>query len=164
MNALPLHPAIVHVPLGLAVVAPLLAVAMTIAIRRGALPRASWLVVVGVQALLFCGALAALGTGEQDEERVEERVAERVVERHEASAERFVWSAGATLAVGTAVLLLRSNPATATLMAATSLATVVTAGVGLQVGHTGGAIVHGPSGAGATADAAAHAAREPDDD
>ena len=151
MNGLPLHPAIVHLPLGLAVVAPLLALGIAIAIRRGALPARSWLIVVGLQAALFAGGLAALRTGEQDEERVEDRVAESVIDRHEALAERFVWSAGGTLALGTAVLVLRSHPATAGLMAATTLATLVTAGAGLQVGHTGGAIVHGPSGVAATA-------------
>ena len=151
MNGLPLHPAIVHLPLGLALVAPLLALGIAIAIRRGALPARSWLIVVGLQAALFAGGLAALRTGEQDEERVEDRVAESVIDRHEALAERFVWSAGGTLVLGTAVLVLRSHPAAAGLMAATTLATLVTAGAGLQVGHTGGAIVHGPAGTAATA-------------
>jgi len=163
MNGLPLHPAIVHVPLGLAVVIPLLALGLAIAIRKGALPRRSWIVVVALQAVLFAGGLYALRTGEQEEERVEDRVAESAIERHEALAERFVWSAGATLALGAAVLVLRSHPATAGLMAATTLATVVTAGAGLQVGHAGGAIVHGSTSAGATSDGSPPA-REEDDD
>lgn len=164
MNGLPLHPAIVHLPLGLAVVAPLLALGIALAIRRGALPPRSWVIVVGLQAMLLGGGVLALRSGEQDEERVEDRVAESAVERHEALAERFVWSAGGTLALGAAVLVLRSPAATATLMAATTLAAVATAGLGLQVGHAGGAIVHGPGGtAVATADAAA-GARERDDD
>jgi hypothetical protein len=163
MNGLPLHPAIVHLPLGLAIVAPLLALGIAIAIRRGALPAKSWLIVVGFQAAVFVGGLAALRTGEQEEERVEDRIAESVVDRHETFAKRFVWSAGGTLVLGAAALVLRSHPATATLMAATTLATVVTAGAGLQVGHTGGAIVHGPAGTGATATDDATDARERDD-
>jgi uncharacterized membrane protein len=151
MNGLPLHPAIVHLPLGLAVVIPLLAVAITVAVRRGALPARSWLIVVGLQAVLVAGSFVALRTGEQEEERVEDRVAERLVERHEELAERFAWSAGGTLASGAAVLALRSHPATTTLMAATTLASLVTAGTGLQVGHAGGAIVHGPGGIGTAA-------------
>ena len=163
MNDLPLHPAIVHLPLGLAIVAPLLALAIAVAIRRRALPATSWLIVVGLQAILFAGGLASLRTGEAEEERVEDRVAESAIERHETLAKRFVWSAGGTLALGAAALVLRSHPATATLMAATTLATVVTAGAGLQVGHSGGAIVHGPAGA-ATASSDAAGARERDDD
>ena len=159
MNDLPLHPAIVHVPLGLAVVAPLLAFGIALAIRRGALPSRSWLIVVGLQAVLFCGGLLALRTGEQEEERVEERVAKSALDLHEAQAERFVWTAGGTLVVSAAALVLRSHAATAALMAATTLATVVTAGVGLQVGHSGGAIVHGSSGIGTTS-----GVRERDDD
>jgi len=152
MNGLPLHPAIVHVPLGLAVVVPLLALGLAIAIRKGMLPRSSWVIVVALQAVLVIGGLFALRTGEQDEERVEDRVAEQAMDRHEALGERFVWSAGGTLVLSAAVLVLRSNPATAVLMASTTLATLLTAGIGLQVGHTGGALVHGPASAGAMAD------------
>jgi uncharacterized membrane protein len=145
MNGLPLHPAIVHVPLGLAVVAPLLALGLAIAIRKGTLPRTSWAIVVVLQAVLFAGGLLALKTGEQDEERVEDRIAESAIERHEELAERFVWSAGGTLVLGTAVLILRSHVATSALMAATTLATVVTLGTGLQAGHAGGALVYAPA-------------------
>lgn len=151
MNDLPLHPAIVHLPLGLAVVVPLLALAIGVAVRRGALPLRSWLIVVALQAVLVAGGLFALRTGEQDEERAEDRVAESTLDRHEALAKRFVWSAGGTLVLGAAVLVLRSHPATATLMAATTVASLLTAGAGLQVGHSGGAIVHGPAGIAATA-------------
>jgi hypothetical protein len=143
MNGLPLHPAIVHVPLGLAVVAPLLALGLAIAIRKGTLPRRSWVVFVVLQAVLFAGGLLALQTGEQDEERVEDRIAESAIERHEELAERFVWSAGGTLVLGTAALIL-PNVATA-LMAATTLATFATLGTGLQAGHAGGALVYAPA-------------------
>jgi hypothetical protein len=163
MNGLPLHPAIVHLPLGLAVVVPLLALGVGIAIRRGALPHKSWLIVVALQATLVAGGLFALRTGEQDEDRVESRVAERTVEDHEALAQRFVWIAGGTLALAAAAQVLHAHPATATLMAATTVAATLTAGAGLQVGHSGGAIVHGPSGAAASAGSTAGRS-EPDDD
>lgn len=163
MNGLPLHPAIVHVPLGLAVVVPLLALGLAIAIRKGALPRRSWVVVVALQAILVAGGLFALRTGEQDEERIEGRVAEQAIDRHEALGERFVWSAGGTLVLSAAALLLRSNPATAVLMAATTLASLLTAGIGLEVGHTGGALVHGGASAGATSDGPPGAGAHDDD-
>ena len=164
MNGLPLHPALVHLPLGLALVVPLLALGITIAIRRGALPARSWLIVLAAQAMLVAGGLVALRTGEQEEERVEDRVTERTIERHETLAERFVWSAGGTLGLGAAVLVVRSHPATAALMAATTLATVVTAGAGLQVGHSGGTIVHGPGGLAATASGEIAGGDDHDDD
>ena len=164
MNGLPLHPAVVHLPLGLALVVPLLALGIAIAIRRGALPARSWLLVLALQAVSFAGGLLSLRTGEQEEERVEDRVAERAIERHETLAERFVWSAGGTLALGAAVLVVRSHPATTTLMAATTLAAVVTAGAGLQVGHSGGMIVHGPGGLAATASEQRAGGGERDDD
>jgi uncharacterized membrane protein len=39
MSNLPLHPALVHLPLGLAVILPLLALGLTVAARRESLQR-----------------------------------------------------------------------------------------------------------------------------
>jgi uncharacterized membrane protein len=169
VNDLPLHPAIVHLPLGLAAIAPLAAAAIGLAVWKSLLTKRSWAIVVALQAIVFLGGIAALKTGEQEEERVEERVAEQTIKRHEELGERFVWAAGATLAVSGAALVLASPAATAGLMAATTLATVLTAGLGYQVGHAGGAIVYGAGGLASGASAAGaggadSAARVADDD
>jgi len=146
MNTLPLHPAVVHLPLGLAAVMPLLAAGLAVAIWRGFLPRKVWSVVVVFQAVLFAGAVVALRTGEAEEERVEKRIAERTIERHEEMAEQFVWGAGVTLALSAAGMVLGTGHAPAALMAAATLATIITGGLGLRVGHAGGQLVHGPDG------------------
>lgn len=146
MNSLPLHPAVVHLPLGLAGVMPLLAAGLAIAIWKGFLPRKAWLVVVACQALLLSGAVVALRTGGAEEERVEKRIAERAIEQHEELAEQFVWGAGVTLAISAAGLVLGTGQVPMALMAAATLATVVTGGLGLRVGHAGGQLVHGPNG------------------
>ncbi len=49
----PLHPAIVHLPLGLAFLAPLLFLAVAVAVAREWIPKRAWLAVVVLQALLF---------------------------------------------------------------------------------------------------------------
>jgi hypothetical protein len=143
---LPLHPLIVHVPLGIAAVMPLVAAGIGLAIRRGRLPRIAWTVVVGLQAVVLSASLLAERTGEQDEDRVEKRVGKEAVHRHEEAAERFTWGAGTTLALGVAALAARSHPTTSALMAATTLATIVTTALGVQAGHAGGEIVHGAGG------------------
>jgi hypothetical protein len=146
-----LHPAIVHVPLGLAVVVPLVAAGLAVAVWRRWLPARSWAVVVGLQAMIFAGALLAMTTGRQEEERAEDRVPEAAMERHEARAERFVWAAGVTAAVSASALLAGAHPVAVGLMAATTGATAVTAALGLAAGHAGGALVHDPGGLSALA-------------
>ncbi|MCC7537952.1 MAG: hypothetical protein IT379_17130 [Deltaproteobacteria bacterium] len=144
----PLHPAIVHLPLGLAIIVPLLAVALTVAMWRDWLPKRAWLAVVGLQVLLVATGVMALRTGEQDEERVERIVAEQVLEAHEEAAAVFVWMAAATLAASVVVLLLKSDAARRWVSVGTSLATLVVAVLGIRVGHAGGELVyrHGAAG------------------
>jgi hypothetical protein len=145
MSSLPLHPAIVHLPLGLAAVVPLVAAGLALAIWRRWLPTRSWAVVVGLQATIFAGALLAMTTGRQEEERVEDRVPESAIERHEELAERFVWAAGVTAVVSMSALAAGAHPMAAGLMGATTAATAVTAALGFAAGHAGGALVYGPA-------------------
>ena len=92
MSTLPLHPAIVHLPLGLAFVVPLLAIGLLLAHRRRALPRAAFAILVGAQALLVAGGVVAMQLGDRDAKRVEPVAGEAVVETHEERAEAFVWA------------------------------------------------------------------------
>jgi hypothetical protein len=140
VQEMPLHPAIVHVPLGLSLVVPLLAAAVGFALFKGWIGKPTWLVIVALQAVVLVGGLAAMNTGEQEAEVVEKVVAEPLIEQHEEKAEAFVWSAGITLALAVVVLLL--GPRHAGIMAlVTALSAVVTLGLGYRVGHSGGELV-----------------------
>lgn len=142
MNGLPLHPAVVHVPIGLAVVAPLLALLGLFTAVRGAPRRPLWTLVASVHLLVVCGGLVALRTGEAEEERVERVVPETAIETHEARAERFVWLATAAAATAGAAALV---PAGALGTGAALVATVAsgaTAAGALWVGHSGGELVY----------------------
>jgi uncharacterized membrane protein len=148
MQGIPLHPAIVHLPIGVAVVVPLLAAAIGFALLKGWATKPMWLVVLALQAVVFVGGLAAMNTGEEEEEVVEKVVDERLIEEHEEKAEAFVWGAGITLALGAVVLVLgRSQVGIAALV--TALAATVTLGLGYRVGHSGGELVfkHGAAAA-----------------
>jgi hypothetical protein len=151
----PLHPAIVHLPLGLAVVVPLLALGLTVALWREWLPRRAWIVAVLLQAVLFGSALLASSSGERDEEAVEQVVAETAIEAHEEAAAVFTWGAGIALAATAVVLLLKSPVARRWGALGATAATAVVALLAVRVGHAGGELVyrHGA--------AAAHTAAAP---
>src|SRR5262245_37826998 len=95
----PLHPAVVHFPVALSALTPLLAALILLAVRSGRLPPQSWAVVVLLQALLFGGAWLAHETGHHEEERAERVVDEALIEEHEKAADWVEWMSGAGLAV-----------------------------------------------------------------
>lgn len=136
----PLHPAIVHFPIVLAVLAPLLAAAAFWAIRSGRLPRRSWVGVVILQAVLVGTAWMATETGEHEEDRVERVVAERHIDAHEEAAEQFLALALLVVPVAAAGLLAGTIGTVGRgLTIALSLAALIAAGV---TGHTGGELVY----------------------
>src|SRR5215471_7708483 len=109
VNTLPLHPAVVHVPLGLALVMPVLLAGLLWAVYTNRLPRAAWLVGLVLQGVLLGAALVALRTGEQDEERAEVRATEAQVDAHAHAARAFTWAAGATFAAAGLAFGLRTR-------------------------------------------------------
>jgi uncharacterized membrane protein len=150
----PLHPAVVHLPIALALLVPLLAFAALIAARAGWLPARAWAFVVLLQACLVGSAYVAIETGEDEEERVERVVAERHIEDHEERAERLLWGAGIVLLVGAAGLAPgRVGSLARPLGFALSLGVLALA---VDVGHSGGELVYRHGAASAyTSDASA---------
>jgi len=136
----PLHPAIVHLPIALAVLMPLAAAAGAVAIRLGFVPARSWLGVVALQLALVLGGWMALETGEEQEDRVERVVAERYIETHEERAEQFETAAAIALLVLAAGML--PGGAGGVARGVSVLATAVVLAAGVQVGHTGGELVY----------------------
>ena len=141
MPTVPLHPAMVHVPLGLAVIAPIVMTGLALALWRGLIPRRSWVVAVVLQGLLVAGGAVALRTGERDEKRVEQVVGKAAVEAHEQAAEVFVMAAAAVLAVTVLVLGLPGRAAAAAAATATVGALAVAA-LAYAVGSAGGELVY----------------------
>lgn len=142
MSGLPLHPALVHLPLGLALVMPLVALVLTWALWSRRAPRRTWAIVVALQAVLLAGALTALRTGEAEEDRVEGIVGEAALARHEAAAEQFVWASALTLALAAAALLLKDGRPMRAALVLTALASVIGTGLALRTGHAGGQLVY----------------------
>ena len=141
MGSLPLHPALVHVPLGLAFIAPLMALGVLVAFWKDRLPRKAWALVVGLQAVLVIGGFVAMRTGSGEENRVERVVSEQAIGQHEEAAEAFTWTAAVVLAVGMLALFLPAKAARAGAVVA-AVGMLVVAGLGVRVGHAGGQLVY----------------------
>jgi hypothetical protein len=146
----PLHPAVVHLPIALALLAPFAALLAALAIRAAWLPARAWAAVVLLQGLLVASAWAALETGEREEERVESVVRESRIEAHEKAAERFLPLAIGALVVSSAGLIAGRTGAFGRGATVAAAAGVLAAAV--AVGHSGGELVyrHGAASAYAT--------------
>lgn len=142
MGSLPLHPAIVHVPLGLAFIMPFLALGFAWALWTGRVRTRAWLVIALLQAVLVGAGLAATNTGEAEEDRVERRVPHAAIEQHEEYAELFVWGTAITFALMGLVLVVRPAGAVRALTGAAVLGTFAVAGLGVLTGHAGGQLVY----------------------
>mgnify|MGYP007047029097 CR=1 FL=1 len=161
---LPLHPMVVHLPMALAFVVPLVALSLLLAWYQSWLPARSWWVVVGLQAMLVGSALYAQNTGEIEEERVEDITGKDAIHEHEEAAELFTILAGVVLAFAVVGGALSGRSAGRWIAAAAAVGSLVVAGQGVVVGQAGGELVwvHGagkvqlkaPAGSDATAPAA----------
>lgn len=137
----PLHPALVHFPVVLAVLVPLAALAAVLLARHPTATRPAWLVVI-----LLAGGLAgtswlAIETGEREEDRVEEILtSEAALSRHEARADQFL--AMGMGVFGLSLVGLASGRIGRVGRTVAALASLVLVPGGLRVGHSGGELVY----------------------
>ncbi len=139
---LPLHPKLVHLPLGLAVAMPFVTAALWLAWQRGWVGRRAWWLAVLLGAMQALGGLAAAQAGHADEEIVERVVDEAAIEEHEEAGTVFTW-AGVGLFV---VMLLTGadrNERRARLLAGLCvLGSLGVLGLGVLAGEAGGRLVY----------------------
>jgi hypothetical protein len=140
MSSLPLHPAIVHVPLGVALVLPLAAAVLTIAVWKGKLPRVALAVVTGLLLVLVAGGFTAMTFGDRDAKQAALVAPRDAIEEHEEAADLFVWVAVGILALSVVPLLAPARLAPR-LGALVTVGTVVVAGLAVNVGEKGGDLV-----------------------
>ena len=136
----PIHPAIVHLPIALTLLLPLVIGGAHLLARRGFPIRTVWVGVVAGAALLGGSAWLAVETGEQQEERVEPVVRESALEAHEERASLFLGLAVGTLALSL-VGLAKDRVGKYGRVAAT-VASLFLLPAGWFVGHSGGELVY----------------------
>jgi hypothetical protein len=159
-----LHPIVVHLPIALAVVMPLLSAALVVAWWRGALPRRAWIVAIALHGVLVVTGLAALRTGGDDAETVERVVPEAAIEAHEEAAETFVAAAAAALILMLAAGLTRRDGVARVIAALSIVASLGVLGLGYRAGKAGGELVYRHNAAAAFTTGARPPAVHPRDD
>jgi len=137
---LPLHPAIVHLPIGLALIMPFLAAGIYFMVKTGRLAAGAWIIPVVLQVLVVAASFAAMQTGEHEEDQVEKVVAEEFIETHEDAAKLFMFSAVLSLLV-TAAGYFDLSLQNVIRMAAVAVLFVSAAAV-LYAGKLGGELVY----------------------
>jgi uncharacterized membrane protein len=142
MFGIPMHPAVVHVPLGIAVAMPVLAVLCAIGIVRGLLPARTWWLVLVLQVIMLGAAFVAMRSGEEDEESVEEIVAEEAIESHEDKAKQFVISINLAVVLSIATLATGALKVGRLILVLATLATFLNAGMAIRAGKAGGELVY----------------------
>lgn len=150
---------LVHLPIALAVLMPLVSLGLLIAWWRGALQRRTWFIAVALQAILVISAFVAIRSGEAEEDRVEQLVAEPAIEAHEEAAEGFLIAAGVVLAITLGAGLIRREGAARGVATVAFAGTLAVLGLGYRTGQAGGDLVyrHGAATAYTTAGAPGNA-------
>ncbi|HVP30243.1 MAG TPA: DUF2231 domain-containing protein [Myxococcota bacterium] len=151
----PLHPALVHLPIALATLLPLLAFLGALAIARGWLPVRSWACLVLLHAILVGSAWAAEEVGHREHEKVEDVVPREAIHEHEERGELVVVLSAATFLVTAAGLLGSRAGAVARGLAVLSGLALLVAVV--RAGESGGEVAYRYGGASVYREKAAEA-------
>lgn len=142
MDTFLFHPELVHLPIALGVLMPLVAGGLLLAWWRKWLPGRAWVVAIALQAVLVASGVMALRSGEAEEERVEPFVVDSAIEAHEEAAEAFVWASGGVLAIMALALVLSTRRSGSVAAAAATVGTVAVLGLGYRTGQAGGDLVY----------------------
>lgn len=136
----PLHPAIVHFPVVLAVLLPFVIGGALWRIAHGAAPRRAWLLPVLAAAALTASAWLALQTGKAQEDRVESVVPGDALHGHEEAAELLLALSVVVLLVAAAGLAGGAAGRAGRYVSLLGALAVLAAGT--RAGHTGGQLVY----------------------
>jgi uncharacterized membrane protein len=105
----PFHPIIVHFPLALTFVLPLLILIFAMMIKKNKMSHQAWLIIIGLQVLTTATGYVALESGEEAEEVAERVVNKKLIHEHEERAEVFVGSTVIALVISVAAFFLRKE-------------------------------------------------------
>lgn len=142
MDQVLFHPKVVHLPLALAVLMPLVTGGVLFAWWRGWFGRRVWVLVLVLQGVLVGSGAIAMNTGEREEERVEQIVTEEQIETHEEASEVFVWASAAVLVLMAVPLVLSEGRGRQASSLGAFLGTLVVFALGYQAGEAGGKLVY----------------------
>jgi uncharacterized membrane protein len=141
MFGLPMHPLLIHLPLVLAMLLPILAAWVFWKIRQPTGERRRiWTLWVGAQMVLAVSTFLASQAGEKDAEQVEKQVPEAALESHEEQGERFVFVTAGTAALSLAGYIPGPIGQSAQVLAL--IGSLGQLGLVLPLGHSGAVLVY----------------------
>ncbi|HXH31092.1 MAG TPA: DUF2231 domain-containing protein [Bacteriovoracaceae bacterium] len=105
----PLHPYIVHLPVALSYLIPILIIVFAQMIKKNKMAPAAWLVIIGIQLVITVTGYVALETGETEELAVDKLVSKKLIHEHEEASEIFVGSTVLALVVSIAAFFIRKE-------------------------------------------------------
>jgi len=139
----PLHPALVHLPLGLAIILPLLILIVSIGISKQWFNKGVWVLIVGLQLICMASGILSIETGEDEEATVQKVLAGELIAKHEDMAKAFTVCAGITFASALiGFIFIRKKKVFSLCSLATLLLSLATLGLAMQTGHLGGKLVY----------------------
>jgi uncharacterized membrane protein len=136
------HPKVVHFPIALGVLMPLVSAVLVLAWWRGWLPARAWALAVGLQALLLISGFTAIRSGGAEEEMVERVVDGRFIHEHEEAAEGLVWASGIVLAIMVLSLATAKKRGGLPLAGLSVIGTLVVLALAFRTGDAGGNLVY----------------------
>jgi len=139
---MPLHPAIVHIPVALALLLPLLIPLAAFLWSRNRESRTPFVFVAVLCATMAVSAFMAKQTGEDEEDTVETIVAKSHIHDHEEEADIFFFMAVGMTLLGLGTVAATKSKAAIPLTAALWLLSAVAAYQAYRTGEAGGELVY----------------------
>lgn len=137
----PFHPLIVHLPIALAIILPILILVFAFMIKTQKMSQQAWLVIIGLQIAATVSGYVALDSGEQEEHQVSKVLDKKLIHHHEESAEIFVGSTVLALVISIAAYFLRKE-IQFYLQLGVALIAVVSCFLVYRTGSSGGELVY----------------------
>lgn len=137
----PVHPLIVHFPIVLTFILPILIVVFAYMIKINKATPKSWLIIIGLQLAVVITGYISLETGETEEHTVEKVVAKSIIHEHEEAAEIFVGSTVLALVLSIGAFFIRKEIGFPVKLGIAAL-TLVSCYLAYRTGLLGGELVY----------------------
>jgi uncharacterized membrane protein len=105
----PVHPLIVHFPMALTFILPVLILVFAFMIKANKMTPKAWLIIVGLQLAVVISGYVSLETGETEEHNVEKVLSKSLIHEHEEAAEVFVGSTVLALVLSIGAFFIRKE-------------------------------------------------------
>lgn len=138
---MPLHPSIVHLPIVLTFIMPVLVVVFAWMIKNNKMSPKGWILIMGLQLAVVITGYVSLETGETEEEPVSKIVSKDYIHEHEEAAEIFVGSTVLALVLSIAAFFIRKEIQFPVKLSIAVIG-LISCYLAYRTGHLGGELVY----------------------